>query len=97
MALGRADRWIDPSGGWLGGWFWSLVDEALRGIAAGPIEGLLARGVNGISLAVVDLVRGHEANPSVMVVLVVPVEEWAAEGLGILDAAKAPRKARLVL
>ena len=71
MALSRADRWIDPSGDWLGRWFWWLVDEALWGVAAGPIEGPLAGGVDGLHLAVVDLVRGHEADPSVMVVLVV--------------------------
>ena len=97
MALSRADRWIDPSGDWLGRWFWWLVDEALWVVAAGLIEGLLARGVDGLDLAVMHLVRGHEADPGVMMILVVPVEELAAEGLGILDAAKAPRKARLVL
>jgi hypothetical protein len=76
---------------------WWLVDEAFRGVAAGTIEGLLAGGVDGISLAVVNLVRGHDADPSMMVVLVVAVEELAAGGLGILDAAEPTRKARLVL
>jgi hypothetical protein len=71
LALGRADRWIDPSGGWLGGWFWWLVDEALWVVAAGLIEGLLARGVDGLDLAVMHLVRGHEADPGVMMILVV--------------------------
>ena len=53
--------------------------------------------MDGIRLAVVDLVRGHEADPGVMMILVVPVEELAAEGLGILDAAEPAGKARLVL
>src|SRR3978361_848119 len=95
--MSRADGWIDPCGGWLGGWLWWLVDEALWVVAAGPIEGLLAHGVDGIHLAVMHLVRGHEADPGVMVVLVVPIEELAAEGLGILDAAEPAGKARLVL
>jgi hypothetical protein len=97
LALSRADRWIDPSGGWLGRWFWWLVDEALWVVVAGAIEGLLARGVDGLDLAVMHLVRGHEADPGVMMILVVPVEELAAEGPGIGDAAKAAGKARLVL
>jgi hypothetical protein len=64
-----------------------LVDEALWVVAAGRIEGLLACGVDPIGLSVMHPVRGHEADPGVMMVLAVPVEERAAEGLGILDAA----------
>jgi hypothetical protein len=56
-------------------------------VAAGLIEGLLAGGVDDIHLAIVDLVRGHEADPGVMMILVVPVEEPTAEGLGVVDAA----------
>jgi hypothetical protein len=40
-------------------------------VAAGAIEGLLAGGVDGIHLAVMHLVRGHQADPGMMVVLVV--------------------------
>src|SRR3954463_7404513 len=71
----RCAGWIDPCGGWLGGRLWWLVDEALWVVAASPVEGVLARGVDGIDLTVMDLVRGHEADAGVMVVLVVPVEE----------------------
>ena len=53
------------------------------------IEGVLAGGMNGIDLAVVHLVRGHQADPDVAVVLVVPIEERAAEASGVLDAAEA--------
>ena len=42
-----------------------------------------------VSLAVVDLVRGHQAEAGMMVVLVVPSEEVTAEVLGVLDAAEA--------
>ena len=42
-----------------------------------------------ISLAIVDLVRGHEAEAGMVMVLVVPGEEAAAKVLGILNAAEA--------
>ena len=51
------------------------------------IERDLPRGVDGVNLAVVHLVRSHEANPGMVVVLIVPVEELTAEASGILDAA----------
>ncbi len=44
--------------------------------------------MNGIGLAVMHLVRGHEADPGLVVVLVIPIEEPAAEALGVLDAAE---------
>jgi hypothetical protein len=42
------------------------------------------------------LVRGHQADPGVVVVLVVPIEEFPAKASGVLDAAEAFGKARLV-
>jgi hypothetical protein len=45
--------------------------------------------MNVVSLAVVDLVRGHEADPDMVVVLVVPGEEVTAEVLCVRDAAEA--------
>ena len=39
----------------------------------------MSRGMDVVSLAVVDLVRGHEAEAGMMVVLVVPGEEAAAD------------------
>jgi len=53
--------------------------------------------MHGVDLAVMHLVRGHQADPAMVMVLVVPVEEGAAEASGILDAAEAFGKARLIL
>ena len=57
---------------------------------------MLASGVDGIDLTVMDLVWGHKADAGVMVVLIVPVEEAAAEASGVLDAAEAFGELRLV-
>jgi len=35
-----------------------------------------------------DLIRGHQSDSEMVMVLIVPVEEVAAEGFGVLDAAK---------
>jgi hypothetical protein len=61
------------------------------------IENLLSSGMNRVDLAVMHLVRGHETDPGVVMVLVVPIEELAAETSGILDATEAFGKARLIL
>ena len=53
--------------------------------------------MNGIGLTVVDLVRCHQADPGMVMLLIVPIEEPAAEAFGILDAAKALREAWLIL
>src|SRR4051795_8597635 len=52
--------------------------------------------MNELSLAVMHLVRGHQSDANVMVILVVPGEEAAAKGSGILDAAEALGKLWLV-
>jgi len=65
-----------------------VADKALGVGDECPNEGFLARGVHGIGLDVMDLIGGQEAGPGVMVVLVVPVEELAPEGLGIRTAAE---------
>ena len=82
-------RRIDPDGGGLGGWHEGLLDEALGLGVEGAIEGPLSGGMDVVSLAVVDLVWGHEAEARMVMVLVVPGEEAAAEVLGILNAAEA--------
>ena len=61
------------------------------------IEGVLSCGVNGVGLAVMHVVRRHQADPGVVMVLVVPVEEAAAEAFGVFDAAEALREPRLIL
>ena len=71
-----------------------LVDEALRPGVERRCEGSLASGVGGVGPAVTHLVRGHEADPGVVVVPVASIEEPAAEAPGALDAAEAPGEAR---
>jgi len=83
LVVSASAGWIDPCGGWFCWQCWWLVDEALWVVSAGAIESFLSGSVNGISLAVMDLVWRHEADAAVVVVLVVPVEELPAEGLGI--------------
>ncbi len=43
------------------------------------------------------LVRGHQPDADVVMLLIVPVEEWAAEAAGVLDAPKALGKPWLIL
>ncbi len=88
---------VDPGGGWFVGRSGRLVDKALRGIVERGIERGLTRGVNGVGLAVVHLVRRHQADTGMVMVLVVPIEEVAAEASGILNAAEALGELRLVL
>ena len=87
---------IDPDGCRLSGRFWWGIDEALRVGLEGGVEGFLALGVDGFGLPVVDLVGGHQADADVVVIAVIPIEEAAAEGLCVLDAAETLGKLRLV-
>jgi hypothetical protein len=89
--------WVDPCGGWFVGRRWCFFDEAFRVFAERVIEDLLSSGVNDVDLAVMHLVRGHETDPGMVVVLVVPIEELAAETSGILHAAEAFGEAGLIL
>jgi hypothetical protein len=75
---------------------WRFSDEALRVGAEGAIEGLLARRVDRIDLAVMDLAKRHQAEAGMMVILIVPVEKASTECLGILDAAEALGELRLI-
>ena len=52
--------------------------------------------MNGIDLAVMHLVRSHQPDPGMAMVPVVPGEEVPAEASGVLDAAEAFGKARLI-
>ena len=76
--------------------FWRAADEALRVCLVGLYQDLLAGGMDDVSLAVMHLVGRHQSNTDVVVILVVPGEEAAAEGPGILDAAEALGELRLV-
>ena len=97
MDLQRRRWWIDPGGGWFVRRCWCFVDEALWVVAERVIEGVLACGVNGIGLTVVDLVRCHQADPGMVMVLILPIEKVATESFGVLDATEALREARLIL
>ena len=49
-----------------------------------------------VGLTVMHLIGRHQADAGMVMLLIVPIEEAAAECLGILDAAEAPWKLRLV-
>src|SRR5580765_2994520 len=87
---------IDPCVGWFGWRDRRFFDEALRVSPECLVEGELAGRVNGVHLAVMHLVRGHEADPGMVMVLVVPIDKAAAEASGILDASEAFREPRLI-
>ena len=80
---------VDPGSGWFVRRCWCFVDEALWVVAERVIKCVLACGVNGIGLTVVDLVRCHQADPGVVMALIVPIEKAAQKLFGILDAAEA--------
>src|SRR5271167_1291743 len=65
-------------------------------LAKGLIESVLASEVDGVGLAVMNLVWGHQADPEVVMVLIVPIKIIAQEASGILDAAEARGELRLV-
>ena len=83
---------VDPGGGWFEWRFWRLSDEAFWVRLKGHVENFLAGCVDLVGLTVVDLVWRHQADASMVVILIIPIEEAAAEGLRILDAAEPLRK-----
>jgi hypothetical protein len=56
-----------------------LSDEALRIGAEGVVQCALAGGLDSFGLAVMELVGRHQAKAGMVVVLVVPDEEAAAD------------------
>jgi len=74
-----------------------LVHEAPGVFTKRLIEGDLAGGVNGVGLTVVDLVRRHQADPGMVMILVVPVKEASTESFSVLDTAKAFGEPGLIL
>jgi len=83
---------VDPGGGWFEWRFWRLSDEAFWVRLKGHVESFLAGCVDLVGLTVVDLVWRHQADASMVVILIIPIEEAAAEGLRIFDAAEPLRK-----
>jgi hypothetical protein len=55
-----------------------LSDEAFRVSVEGAIEGVLAGGVDCISLTLMHLIGRHQADASVVMLPIVPVEEGVA-------------------
>ena len=52
------------------------------------VECCLSRSVDFLGLAKTNLVGCHEADPSVMMILIIPCKEPAAEHAGLLDGFK---------
>jgi hypothetical protein len=92
LDLNSLDWRVDPGGGWFQRRFWRLFDEAFWIGLEGAIEGFLAGCEDFVGLAVVDLIRRHQADPGVVMILVIPIEEGAAERLCVLDTAEPLRK-----
>ena len=72
------------------------MDEALRRFEERRVEGGLSGGMDGLGLSEVDLVGCHQPDAGVMVFLVIPREESAAEAAGMLDGLEVLWKFRLV-
>lgn len=81
-------RRINPDGGRFSRRLGRLVDEAVWISVEGLVEDFLTGGMYFVCLPIMDLIRRHEADAEMMVVLVIPIEEGAAEGFGVLDAAE---------
>ncbi len=60
------------------------------------VEDFLARGINVVGLAIMNLVRRHEADTCVMMILIVPIEKMSAKCYSVPDAAKPLRKLGLI-
>jgi hypothetical protein len=56
------------------------------------VEGFLAGCIDLVGLTIMNLVRRHQADASMMMIPIIPIEEAAAECLRILNAAKPLRK-----
>ena len=78
-------RRVDPDGGRDLGRFGALADEPLGCAEKCGVERGLAGGVDGGGLPEVDLIRRHQADACVMMVLVIPGEEATAKGTGVVD------------
>ena len=96
FAQGLAARWIDPSRDRLCGRFGLLSDEAFGVSAECAVECDLAGGVDLVGLTVVHLVGRHQADTGMVMILIVPIKEAAAERLGVLNTTETLRKLRLV-
>ena len=76
---------VDPDSGLDFWWFWALAGEPFRRAWERSIKGDLAGGMDGVGLPEVDLIGCHQPDACVMMVLIIPGEETAAESACILD------------
>ena len=90
--LGR----VDPDGSRDLGRFGVVADEPLGCVEERGVERGLAGGVDRVGLPEVDLVGCHQADSCVMMVLVIPSEEAAAECAGLVDGLEPFWELRLV-
>ena len=81
----RVLRRIDPDSGGDLGWFGPLADEPFRRAWERSVKCSLTGGIEGVGLAEVDLIWCHQADASVVMVFVMPGEEAAAKGAGLVD------------
>ena len=79
-------RRVDPGCGGFGWRVWRFIYEAVAVLRERTVERVLAGRMDGISLTEVHLVGCHQPDAAVVVILVVPIEESAAEGSGVFDA-----------
>lgn len=80
--------------GFAGGW--GGLRRSVPGSDEGAIQSVLAGSVDDIGLAATHLIGCRQADTGMVMLAVVPIEEVTAERRGILDAAEALRKLRLV-
>jgi len=96
LELQFCERRVDPGCGWFAGWFWCAVNKTFWILAECDVEGDLARGVDLIGLAVMDLVWRHQPDAGMMMILIVPIKKTAAERVCVFDASEAFGKLRLI-
>src|SRR6266540_650460 len=90
------DRWVDPDGGRQIGRLRRSVDEAFR---MRPVRGgqdQFPMRAHRRGLAEMDDGRLQEAEPTVMMLVVVPAKERSAERAAIFDRAETVRKLRAI-
>ena len=81
--------WVNPDGGWQPGWLRGSSLETVWVSVECDVENVSALLEERLCTAVVNALRGHEADAGVAVCAVVPLEEVLAVGARILDAAEA--------
>ena len=86
------ERRIDPGGDWFSGRLWRHFDEAFWVGLEGTIRDSLARVVDFVGLALMELVRRHQADAGVVMVANIPIEKVAAVHLYLLDASEGHRQ-----